>query len=80
MIGLYLIARIPERGVLVKQPIEVRPDPHSGQLVSIADERPPAALLLLQVPLPRRRPQPADHPAGLRDLQHHGPLRPLVGA
>ena len=36
LLGLYLIARVPERGVLVKQPIEVRPDPQTGQLVSIA--------------------------------------------
>jgi hypothetical protein len=40
LIGLYLIARIPARGVLVKQPIEVRPDPVTGQLVSIAENVP----------------------------------------
>jgi hypothetical protein len=40
LIGLYLVAKIPDRGILVKQPIEVRPDPVTGQLVSIADEVP----------------------------------------
>ena len=40
LIGLYLIARIPSRGILVRQPIEVRPDPDSGQLVSIATDVP----------------------------------------
>ena len=40
LIGLYLVAKIPDRGILVKQPIEVRPDPQSGQLVSIADDVP----------------------------------------
>ena len=40
MLGLYLVARIPERGILVKQPIEVRPDPQTGQIVSIAENVP----------------------------------------
>ena len=40
LIGLYLVARIPERGILVKQPIEVRPDPVTGQLVSVATDVP----------------------------------------
>jgi hypothetical protein len=40
LITLYLVARIPERGILIKQPIEVRPDPETGQLVSIADDVP----------------------------------------
>jgi hypothetical protein len=40
LLGLYLVAKIPDRGVLVKQPIEVRPDPSTGQLVSIADDVP----------------------------------------
>ena len=40
MIGLYLVAKIPDRGILVKQPIEVRPDPVSGQIVSIAENVP----------------------------------------
>jgi len=40
LIGLYLVARAPERGILVKQPIEVRPDPATGQLVSVAENVP----------------------------------------
>ncbi len=40
LIGLYLVAKIPDRGILVKQSIEVRPDPQTGQLVSIADDVP----------------------------------------
>ena len=40
LIGLYLIAKIPDRGILVKQSIEVRPDPRSGRLVSIATNVP----------------------------------------
>ncbi len=40
LIGLYLIARVPDRGVLVKQPIEVRPDPATGRLVGISDDIP----------------------------------------
>jgi hypothetical protein len=40
LLGLYLVAKIPDRGILVKQPIEVRPDPKTGQIVSIADDVP----------------------------------------
>ena len=40
LIALYLIARIPERGILVKQPIEVKPDPVTGQIVSVAENVP----------------------------------------
>ena len=37
LLGLYLIAKIPERGVLVKQAGSVEPDPSTGQLVSSFD-------------------------------------------
>ena len=40
MIGLYLVAKIPDRGILIKQPIEVKPDPVSGRLVSVAENVP----------------------------------------
>ncbi len=40
LLSLYLIARIPDRGILVKQPIEVKPDPQTGQLISVADNVP----------------------------------------
>ena len=40
LLGLYLVAKIPERGILVKQPIEVRSDPRTGRLVSIARDVP----------------------------------------
>ncbi len=40
LIGLYLVAKIPERGVLVKQAGKVEPDPSTGQLVSTFDEIP----------------------------------------
>ena len=40
MIALYVIAKIPKRGILVKQPIEVHPDPVSGQIVGVSDDVP----------------------------------------
>jgi hypothetical protein len=42
LIALYVLARAPERGVLVKQPLEVSTDPRTGRLVTIADHAPPA--------------------------------------
>jgi hypothetical protein len=40
LVALYIVARSPERGVLVKQAVEVRPDPRTGQLVAISDNLP----------------------------------------
>jgi hypothetical protein len=44
LIALYIVARIPERGIVVKQAGVVRPDPKTGQLTTIFDDLP-------QVPL-----------------------------
>jgi hypothetical protein len=40
LLTLYLIAREPEIGVLIKQALEVRPDPATGQLTTEVDEVP----------------------------------------
>ncbi|MDX6634085.1 MAG: hypothetical protein QOF06_288 [Solirubrobacterales bacterium] len=40
LLALYMVAKIPERGVLVKQAGVVRPDPVTGQLVSTFDDLP----------------------------------------
>jgi hypothetical protein len=41
LIGLYLIARAQERGVLIKQALKVEPDPRTGQLVTSLEGLPP---------------------------------------
>jgi hypothetical protein len=40
LLGLYLIARIPERGILVKLAGKVDPDPRTGQLTTTFDDLP----------------------------------------
>ena len=40
LIALYLVARVPERGVLVKQVGKVEPDPSTGQLRTVFDDVP----------------------------------------
>ena len=40
MIALYLVAKIPDRGILVKQVGKVEPDPATGRLVSTFDDIP----------------------------------------
>jgi uncharacterized repeat protein (TIGR01451 family) len=40
LIGLYIVARIPERGVLIKQFGKVTPDAQTGQLVTTFDDLP----------------------------------------
>jgi hypothetical protein len=41
LLALYMVARAPERGVLVKQAGEVKPDPRTGQLVTTFRGLPP---------------------------------------
>jgi uncharacterized repeat protein (TIGR01451 family) len=40
-IALYLVLRNSERGILVKKPLKVEPDPKTGQLVATLEEIPP---------------------------------------
>ncbi len=40
LIALYMVAKIPERGVLIKQAGKVVPDPKTGQLVTTFDDLP----------------------------------------
>ncbi len=40
LLGLYLIARIPQRGILVKLAGKVDPDPNTGQLTTTFDDLP----------------------------------------
>ncbi|HEX6780397.1 MAG TPA: hypothetical protein VF125_00040 [Solirubrobacterales bacterium] len=40
LIALYMVARIPERGILVRQAGVVRPDPKTGQLTTVFDDLP----------------------------------------
>ncbi len=40
LIALYLVARIPERGILIKQAGKVEPDPKTGQLVTTFGDLP----------------------------------------
>ena len=40
LLALYLVARLPERGALVKQAGAIEPDPRTGQLISTFDRLP----------------------------------------
>jgi hypothetical protein len=40
LLGLYLVVKIPDRGVLVKIPGKVEPDPRTGQLITTFDDIP----------------------------------------
>jgi len=40
LLALYLVAKVPERGVIVKQAGEVKPDPRTGQLRTVFDGLP----------------------------------------
>jgi hypothetical protein len=40
LIALYMVARIPERGILIKQAGVVRPDRETGQLTTVFDDLP----------------------------------------
>ena len=71
LLALYMVIKDPKLGILVKQPLaRSNPTRRPGSSITTVDEHPPAALLPLPPALPRGRPQPADHPAGLRHLHH----------
>jgi hypothetical protein len=40
LLALYIVAKIPERGVLIKQAGKIEPDPRTGQLVTTFDDLP----------------------------------------
>jgi hypothetical protein len=40
LLALYIVARVPERGILVKLAGKVEPDPKTGQIVTIFDDAP----------------------------------------
>jgi hypothetical protein len=40
LLALYIVARLPERGVLVKLPVKISPDPETGQLTATVDDSP----------------------------------------
>ena len=78
LLALYIVAAVPERGVLVKQAGEVSLDPLTGQLDDHR-QRSAAAALLLHRPAPARRPAgAADHPPALWHLHHHRLALPLL--
>jgi hypothetical protein len=49
LLALYMVARAPERGVLVKQAGEVKPDPQTGQLVTTFKDLPPVPYSLFKL-------------------------------
>ncbi|HVQ58561.1 MAG TPA: hypothetical protein VMS60_06595 [Solirubrobacterales bacterium] len=51
LLALYIVAKAPGRGVLVKQAVEVQPDPLTGQLTSIVEELPPVPYSSFEVRL-----------------------------
>jgi hypothetical protein len=51
LLALYIVAAAPERGVLVKQAVEVRPDPVTGQLTSVVEGLPPVPYSSFEVRL-----------------------------
>ena len=51
LLALYLTLREPQAGVFVSQALEVKPDPATGQLVSVADEIPQLPFSQLRVHL-----------------------------
>ena len=80
LISLYMVAKIPERGILVKQAGVVRPDPKTGQLMTIFNDLP-------QIPFSRQfescgrgARSSLVTPPGVREVQRGGELHPVVGS
>ena len=78
LLALYIVAKAPDRGLMVKVAGRVDADP--GDRAPDHDLRRPAAaaLLALQRPLPRRPAQPARDAVGMRQLRHRDRHQPLA--
>ena len=77
--ALYLVARAPERGVIVKQAGKGGPGSIDGSDQDHLRSPPPIALLLLQTALPRRGEGAAGDPVRLRGIQIDRNPHPLLG-
>ena len=63
LLALYVVARIPERGVIVKSAGQVIADPVTGQLTSVFDELPPLPFDTLKLNLKQGPTAPLATPA-----------------
>ena len=78
LLALYLVAKAPERGLMIKVAGRVDADPDDRAPDHDLRRPAPAALLALQRPLPRRPAQPARDPVGVRQLRHRDRHQPLA--
>ena len=79
LIALYIVARDPVSGVLVKLAGQVTPNPVTGQLVATFKETPRSAVRRLQPELLRRLPGAVGHTAVVRLVYDDGVVRAVVG-
>ena len=80
LLALYIVAKDPERGILVKQTGRVVPERRNGPPDDHLRKRPAAPVRPFRLPFPRRAAGAADHPAGVRHLQHRSAAHTVVGA
>ena len=78
LLTLYLVARNPELGVLIKQALKVAPDPVTGQLTTEVDNVPQLPFSHFHLSFRQGQRSTAGHPAGLRHLHRQGRALPLV--
>ncbi len=79
LLALYMVLKIPDRGIDRQAPREGRPRPEHGRLVTTFDELPQLPVADVQTALPRRRQGAAGQPADVRRLPVAIQLHPLVG-
>ena len=80
LLALYLVARIPDRGIVVTAAGQGQRRPADRPAHHHLRRNPPAALLPLQPRLPPGRHLAPGHPARLRHLHRQRRPHPLVGA
>ena len=69
LIALYLVARVPERGIVVRQAGVVAPDPRTGRLVSTFDNLPQLPYTLFKLHFREGARAPLVTPPGCGDFQ-----------
>ena len=79
LLAVYIVAKLPDRGLVIKSAGKVEPDPVTGQLTTTFDNIPQLPFSSFRAAFPRRPERAAGHPTRVWHVHHAGVVRAVVG-
>jgi len=79
LIALYIVIKNEKLGIIVRQPLEVRPDPITGQLTTIADDLPQLPFSHFKLHFREGARSPLASPPGCGSYEARAELTPWAG-